>query len=298
MTKANRRIGAAAWLLLAGSLFALPPGLWAQADSVSANGVTLVYEVQGNGEPLVLIHGWAVNRRYWDGTAELLARDYRVIRYDRRGYGESGGTPDPTADPADLEALLDALGHPRAHVLGHSAGAGVALTFAGRYPERVDRLILFGSGRLPGFAPAREGAFFEELAGIARTQGMDSVRAAIVKRAEERGGPRTPEVRERGRRLLESYRGLDLVDPAPPSGLVEPITVSELGSVRAPTLVVLGADEGPYLHLAAHALAYGIPDARKVVIPGGGHTVDWVEPERFVAEVLRFLRGADEPPGS
>ena len=56
--------------------------------TVEINGVDLVYEVEGEGPPLVLIHGWAVHRRYWDGAAELLARDFRVIRYDRRGFGQ------------------------------------------------------------------------------------------------------------------------------------------------------------------------------------------------------------------
>lgn len=279
-------------LALAAAALGAPPPLSAQADSVAVNGVTLHYEARGSGEPLVLIHGWAVNRRYWDGTAELLARDYRVIRYDRRGYGESGGSPDPTADPADLEALLDHLGHARAHVLGHSAGSEVALTFAGRYPERVGGLILFGAGPPRGFQPAREGrdAFLAELARIARTDGMDSVRAVVrTMAAREFGGPQTPEVRAHAGRLLESWRGLEFLDPAPPSNLVEPVSASELDSVRAPTLVILGADEGSYVHLVADALAYGIPDARKVVVAGGGHTVNWVEPERFAAEVVRFL---------
>jgi pimeloyl-ACP methyl ester carboxylesterase len=115
------------------------------------NGVTLQYEIEGSGKPLVLIHGWAVHRGFWDGDEGRFAPHYTVIRYDRRGFGASSGKPDLTADPADLKALLETLGHRRATIMGHSQGAAVALTFAVRYPEMVDALILYGAGPPAGF---------------------------------------------------------------------------------------------------------------------------------------------------
>lgn len=265
----------------------------APTDTITANGVPIVYEILGEGEPLVLVHGWAVHRGYWDGTAELLAREHRVIRYDRRGYGESGGRPDPTADPADLAALLDSLGIRRAHLMGHSAGSGTVRDFAGRFPDRVGGLVLFGAGPPADFQPGRRGMgeYFGEMARLARTDGIGAVREAVLEMAgREFGGPQTPEIQERSRRLIQAWQGWELLDPVPPSGMVDPVGAGELDLVDAPTLVILGEDEGPYVHLAADAYAYGIPDARKVVVPGGGHTVDWVEPERFAAEILRFLR--------
>ena len=72
--------------------------------------------------------------------------------------------------------------------------------------------------------------------------------------------------------------------------------IDELQAVRAPTLVVHGQWEMPGFQIVADALTYGIPGARKVVIPGGGHIVNWTEPERFAAEILRFLREAEEAP--
>lgn len=265
----------------------------ARTDTITANGVPIVYEILGEGEPLVLVHGWAMHRGYWDGTAELLARDHRVIRYDRRGYGESGGRPDPTADPADLTALLDSLGIRRAHVIGHSGGNRTARDFAARFPDRIGGLVLYGAGPPADFQPARQGMdeYFGEMARLARSDGIGAVREAVLEMAErEFGGPRTPEIRERARRLIQAWQGWELLDPAPPSGMVDPVGAGELHLVGAPTLVILGEDEGAYFHLAADAYAYGIPDARKVVVPGGGHSVDWVEPERFAAEIVGFLR--------
>ena len=283
------RVVVSLWLVV--PLLAAP--LLGQSRAMDVNGVTLPYEVTGTGPPLVLIHGWAVNRTFWDDDVAALAKHFRVIRYDRRGFGAASGKPDFTADPADLKDLLAALGVERAHVMGHSQGAGVALTFALRFPEMVDRLILFGAGPPAGLdlPPPTTGDMLQSLAEIGQTYGIDSLRAAIMERvASSFGGPPSPEIARRGMAFLQAYRGQDLIDPAPPSGLVAPATLPELGAVRAPTLVLLGDDEMPPVRLAADVFVYAIPDARKIVIPDAGHVANWNEPERFAAEVIRFLR--------
>jgi pimeloyl-ACP methyl ester carboxylesterase len=248
----------------------------------------------------VLVHGWAITRREFDGQAELLAPHYTVLRYDRRGYGESSGRPDITADPADLNALLDALGYSRVRLLGHSQGAEVVLTFAVRYPERVKALILFGAGPPNGFGLPFDGEDalpFAEWARIARAHGADSLKSAIAVIAAQQFEGRA-DVEQRARAELKSYTALDFIDPAPPSNLVEPVRIDELRKVRAPTLVLIGANEMPYFQIVADALTYGISGARKAVIPGGGHAVNWIQPKRFVAEILAFLREAERSPGA
>lgn len=287
-------------LLLLGGMLA-PACLTAQsgADSVRVNGVTLRYQVQGSGKPLVLVHGWALNLHEWDNIVNDLARHYRVIRYDRRGYGSSGGRPDPTADAADLKALLESLGVSRAYVMGHSGGAHVALTLAVRYPEMVGGLILFASGPLPGFNPpftGRDAPPVQQFAVIAKTQGLDSLRAAIAhwgQRVMFQGRPIPPPILAQIQAMLQTYQGYDFLDPAPPSNLAPEARADELGKVKAPTLVLIGDEEMPYLHLVAEALTYGIPEATMVVVRGGGHALSLQEPERFTAEVLRFLRLVD-----
>ena len=272
----------------------------AQAASVQVNGVTLPYEIEGSGAPLVLIHGWAVHRGFWDTDVDRFARHYTVIRYDRRGFGEASGKPDITADPADLKALLEQLDHARAHIVGHSQGAAVALTFAVRYPEMVNGLVLFGAVPPAGFGlpPGEDGPPVAEWIAAGKAYGVDSLRAAIGVWAAEQFGDLSPEDAQRAGALLQSYRGLDLIDPDPPSMLAEPARIDELRLVQAPTLVVNGQQEMPYFRLVADALTYGISGARKIVIPGGGHVVNWAEPERFAAEVLRFLREAESAGGS
>ena len=80
-------------------VFALTLATWPTAPAISqgrmapVNGANLYYEDTGTGHPLVLIHGWPMSARMWDDQARELGRRYRVIRYDRRGFGRSPGTP-------------------------------------------------------------------------------------------------------------------------------------------------------------------------------------------------------------
>jgi len=268
----------------------------AQPRTVDVNGVTLPYVVEGAGPPLVLIHGWAVNRHFWDGVADTLARHYTVIRYDRRGFGDATGRPDPTADPADLAELLRHLGHARAHIAGHSAGAGVALGFAVRYPDMVAGLVLYGPGPISGVdvPEAPDTPPFMEWVAAAQTGGVDSLRAAIGRwGATSFGGPFTPELMERAGRLLATYSGADLLSPPQASNLVEPVRLDEVGSIRAPTLIVTGAEEMTFIRSAADAYAARIPGVERVEVPGGGHVVSWQQPARFTAAVRDFLRRVD-----
>src|SRR5215211_7057477 len=122
----------------------------AQGRVATINGETLNYEVSGVGAPLVLIHGWSLNLRMWDPQVASLSGRFRVIRYDRRGFGRSSGSEDISWDAADLNALLDHLGVTKGHVVGMSQGARVALQFARSYPDRVSSLILHS-------APAPDG---------------------------------------------------------------------------------------------------------------------------------------------
>ena len=128
---------------------------------VTIRGVPHYYEwvTRAEGEPnkpvLVFLHGWGGSARYWRSTAAALADRFNCLLYDLRGFGRSPLPAAPTealpgyalADYAqDLAALLDALGLERVSLNGHSTGASVALLFAHRHPERVERTILTCSG--------------------------------------------------------------------------------------------------------------------------------------------------------
>ena len=108
----------------------------------------LNYKVEGNGEPLVFIHGLSDNLLYWEFLANNLKNDYEVIRFDLRGHGESElGSDEITVDTyaEDLNGLLDELNISNVNLIGLSLGGAIALDFAVRYPQKTSSLVLMSS---------------------------------------------------------------------------------------------------------------------------------------------------------
>ena len=263
----------------------------AQTSRVNVGDAVIHYQITGNGPPLVLIHGWAQDLTIWDDQVREFSRQFRVLRYDRRGYGRSTGHADPTADPDDLRILLDSLGIRQAHVLGLSAGSAVALNFAVAFPQRVRALVLYGQTPPSGFMPEVPGpvvAFRE----IARTHGLDSVGKALRSHPLAWMPPDRPELEEMIKAQWARYDGRDLLDPRPPSGRVAAARMDQLGGIRAPTLLISGDHELPLLQQVADTLVRRIPGAKKVVITDGGHGAHFAQPARFNAAVLAFLAEA------
>jgi 3-oxoadipate enol-lactonase len=279
---------------------AAPAAATGQGRIAAINGERLYYEVTGEGPPIVLIHGWALNLRMWDLQVEALSRHFRVIRYDRRGFGQSSGSEDITWDPADLEVLLDQLGERQVHLLGQSQSWRVALQFARRHPDRVSSLILHGSTPPEGFGLPWTGADraqFDVWASLAREQGLDAFRRALAAHPLMEVPAGRPDARARLAELLAAYRGGRIMSPTPPSGPVAPATMADLPRIGVPTLVVIGEREVPFLQIVAHSLAYYIPNARLAVVPGGGHMVNLIEPDAYNAAILEFLADVDRPTG-
>jgi pimeloyl-ACP methyl ester carboxylesterase len=117
---------------------------------VTVNGVSLaVHEWPGSGPAIVCVHGLTANYTCWAPLADVLTPQFRLIAYDLRGRGESDKPSSGyslASHCQDLAGLLDALGLPRAIIAGHSLGANIAVAFASRYAERVEKLILFDGG--------------------------------------------------------------------------------------------------------------------------------------------------------
>lgn len=277
-------------LFLAVSL-SFPSVLRAQEEDLPPEDVDLHYELSGEGPPLVLIHGWTHDLRSWDMQLPALERRFEVLRYDRRGWGQSGGHPDVTMDPVDLDRLMADLGIESAFVLGHSQGAQVALRFALAYPDRVEALGLYGSPPPEGFGLPWTGpdTFPSNMSAIARQHGLDSLRTLLFNHPLARGFEEGRPGAELAGRMWASNAGNDLLDPRPTSGATPPPRTDHLDRIDVPTLVIIGEWELPYFTVVADALAYGITDAERVTIPGGGHAVHMQEPERFNAEVVRFF---------
>jgi len=102
------------------------------------------YEILGHGRPLVFLHGWLGSWRYWMPTMDNLSDRFRTYAFDMWGFGDSDRNPQRyslEAYVAQLDLFMEELGVMKASMVGHSMGAAVALLFAERYPDRVDRIM-------------------------------------------------------------------------------------------------------------------------------------------------------------
>ena len=109
------------------------------------NGVELWYKVTGEGEPVIQIHGAGFGHFNFAPATPVLAERFTVIDYDMRGYGQSDRPVqhyDMEVWADDVAGLLDALGHPEAHVHGTSMGGMIAIVFAGKYPQRTTSVVI------------------------------------------------------------------------------------------------------------------------------------------------------------
>ena len=122
-----------------------------KSSYAQVNGTQLYYEVAGEGEPLILIHGGQLDRRMWDDQFAAFSTHYQVIRYDVRDYGLSTCPPGTYSNHEDLYGLLKHLNMHSAYLVGLSLGGAIAIDFALTYPDMVHALILASSG-LSGYS--------------------------------------------------------------------------------------------------------------------------------------------------
>jgi len=254
-------------------------------SKINRDGVEIYYEVHGSGPPLLLTHGYSSTSAMWQGQIEALSKHHKLILWDRRGHGQSDYPADPGAysealTVADMAALLDEVGATSAIIGGLSLGGYMSLAFYLAHPQRVRALLIIDTG--PGFK-------------------KDDARQAWNKRAHE-----TSERFEReGLAVLKSLsRERSSVSHRDASGLARAArgmltqrdarVIELLPGITVPSLIVVGADDTPFLAASAY-MAAKIPAARKVVILAAGHAVNIDQPQAFIDAVLPFLDGLDAP---
>lgn len=223
---------------------------------------------------------------------EELARQYRVIRYDLRGFDGTPPVAGPYSHHADLRALLDHLGMERASFIGCSMGGGVVLDFALSYPEAPMALVLVGSA-IGGFAPdAEQPEEWDELVAADEAGDLEQVSELEVRMWADGPGQDTERAKPEIRNLVREMNLIALQNEA--SGLgeeleLEPPAVERLHEIQAPTLVIAGDLDQPKTIQGADLLSRSIPGARKVKLPGVAHLPNMERSEEFNQIVLDFL---------
>jgi len=272
-----------------------------QTGIAHVNGTELYYEVTGTGHPFTLIHGLLLDRRSWDDQFEVFAQQYKVLRYDLRGWGDSAQeeAEPPFSPRQDLLSLLHYLDIEKTYLLGLSGGGTFALDFTLEHPDKVDALILVSSDP-SGYAPPMTDAI-QTFAGryYGALQQKDSAGAVEATVRFWTDGPRrAPEqvdAQARARITTMSMQQIerhgDFMAHEQHMIPLEPSAINRLAEVRVPTLIVVGDEDVPQVIEAAGILEQGIAGAQKVVVAGTAHHPHMEKPEEFNRVVLDFLHG-------
>jgi 3-oxoadipate enol-lactonase len=272
-----------------------------QTEFAEVNGTTLYYEIAGTGHPFVLVHGHLLDRRSWDDQFAVFAQRYKVIRYDQRGFGDSGliAKGESYSDRQDLYELMKFLSVESAYMMGVSGGGALAIDFTLEHPEMVDALIPVTAG-VSGFQPSEE--MLKKHPDVVRMytslreafEKHDITRAVEISLELWTDGPgRLPgraasDVRERVREMTTRNweRPDDEAQAETPAVPLEPPAIGRLSKIGVPTLVILGALDAPN---PLEQLAAEIPGAKKVIMAETAHHPFMEKPAEFNQIVLDFL---------
>ncbi len=247
--------------------------------------IRINYELEGECEPLLMIMGFGSGIEGWHYQAPFFVRHFRVITFDNRGVGKSDkpGGPYTTAMMADDAVhLMDHLGIDRANVMGASMGGMIAQELAINHPERVIRLVLACTYAQPELKTSESGG----LSGSPKERMTAVLNLAFNKplyrlvfgtlarlRSVPEGSPEATGIEGQSAAVMTHD------------------TLDRLGSITAPTLVIVGTGDRLIDPSASELLAGKITGAKQVKVEGGSHTFMVENRDEFNREVLNFLTG-------
>jgi len=246
----------------------------------------LWFETSGEGEPLVLIHGFALDSTMWDKQFMQFSSTYKVIRYDLRGFGRSSRPVGVYSHVDDLLHLLQHLGIASASFLGLSLGANVALNLALARPDSVKALIAASPG-LAGHVWTQERPPEAALA-HARRHGVEPARDFWFKHELFARSRAIPEACAALRAAVQRYDGWHWENQNPMRPFE--LTAARLGHIKTPTLVLSGDRDIQGYRDIAKIVAEGIPGADSSCFQTAGHMLNLDDPQRFNTEVVSFLK--------
>lgn len=261
---------------------------------VTANGIRMYYEQEGEGPDLLFVSGLGADRNCWGSQLSALRGRFRITVYDNRGAGRSDAPDEPytTRQMADdAAALLDAIGIGRTHVVGTSMGGQIAQELASHYPQKVERLVLACTRMKAGpvrklMAPinrflSNHDAEIDRVQRILLT--MPWVMTAAFMSDDDK--------------VLQALEGAK-ADPSPMKvyaflrqhdASAAHDSSAHIGRITAPTLVLVGAEDILTPVSASEALAAAIPGAKLRVLPRGGHAFFMEYAGDVNAALLEFL---------
>jgi pimeloyl-ACP methyl ester carboxylesterase len=255
----------------------------------------LYYETAGKGTPLILAHAAFLDSRMFDAIWERLAKHFRVIRYDMRGFGKSSPVTGPLCRRDDLDRLLTALDVTHAHLVGCSLSGEIGLDLALEQPHRFKSLTLVGSTpsgfQLQGEPPRH----ILEMVAALQSGNFDhanELQIRIYLDGEHREADQVdPTLRKNALEMnrIPVSRNTFFISDMQPARPLDPPAITRLESVICPTWIVAGALDHSEILRAADEMVRRIPGARKTIIESTGHVPGYEQPDLFMELLMDFL---------
>jgi pimeloyl-ACP methyl ester carboxylesterase len=276
-------------------------------SQAQVNGLRLSYVDWGEAgkPPMVLLHGFSAQARYWDGFAVRMRDHYHVYALDQRGHGDSDWASEYPQDsmPSDLAAFVDQIGLDRFTIVGHSMGGGVAYRYAAEHPDRVERMIIEDAA-LP--SPERPPAINPDNSvqrSLAKDmfEDEDAVVAHLMRQSPGVAEERIRQVLPQWFRRLDDGRYTFKFDPSLRNRLRAAAEDPEqyrrdaaglrekLRTFSSPVLLLRGVTSDILSPEAAEDTIAAFPNATLVTIPNAGHNIHTDNPRAFRAAVLDWL---------
>jgi 3-oxoadipate enol-lactonase len=263
---------------------------------VEINNFSMAYEENGSGLPIVMVHGYPLNRKIWQPQLEGLSDLARLIAPDLRGHGESQPLPGPywmDLLAQDIKQFLDALRVPRPFILcGLSMGGYVAMAYYRQYSPELAGLIFAATRAKPDSAAGKKNR--DQAAAKAQREGVSAVvESMLPKLLSPKTLQHNPELVDRFRDImkqtsLEAILG-DLM------GMKErPDSIPTLEEILLPTLIVYGEDDQVIGRKEIEDMHEALTHSQLVVIPEAGHLLNMEQPQRFNQAVRGYLESLGE----
>jgi 3-oxoadipate enol-lactonase len=257
---------------------------------VEANGVQLHYDIQGEGPPLVFIHGMCGRGAVWAGQVERLSGEFTCVTYDRRGHGQSTDGDPPHSVPLhgdDFAAFVGALGLPPAILVGSSGGARVGLDVVVHHADVLAGAVL-SEPPVVSLDPERGRQFLARVVPTVQPHLDDGDLPGAVDAFFEVVCPGLwSQLDDGGKEPYRRSGAMLVADLAQPPFDLRP---DDLTDVDLPCLLIAGLDSDPFLQNTPRVAAGAVPGARLVEFADCGHVTYAEQPDAFAAAVRTFAR--------
>jgi pimeloyl-ACP methyl ester carboxylesterase len=252
-------------------------------------GALLRYRDQGHGPPVLLIHGWTLDLDMWEPQVEGLGNSFRLVRFDRRGFGLSSGRASLNADVCDALALCDGLHLTRVACVGMSQGARVALHLCRIAPQRISCVVLDGPPRMLMEETAQEGEDIplDEYRRLITRGDIITFRRIWARHPLMQLETRSAQPHALLERMTARYTGKDLLQELPePADHWDATVAASLGT---PALVITGEHDLPSRVRSADTLSRVLPSAERAIVDAARHIPNLDNPLTYNAVLRAFL---------